>query len=69
VRLWLRNNSLSVFFLLLFLATVFAQSLAGHRAYNETQLAHDSPTISYTRYVVSSDFGAAVMENWQSEFL
>jgi hypothetical protein len=69
VRLWLRNNSLSLFFLALFLATVFAQSLAGHRAYNETQLAHDSPTISYTRYVVSSDFGAAVMENWQSEFL
>jgi hypothetical protein len=69
VRLWLRNNSLSLFFLTLFLATLFAQSIAGHRAYNETQAEHDSPTISWARYVVSSDFGAAVTENWQSEFL
>jgi hypothetical protein len=69
VRLWLRNNTLSLFFLLLFLITVFAQSLAGQRAYNQEQLEHDSPTISYARYLVSSDFGQAVMENWQSEFL
>jgi hypothetical protein len=69
VRLWLRNNSLSLFFLLLFLITVFAQSLAGQRAYNQEQLEHDSPTISYARYLVASDFGQAVMENWQSEFL
>jgi uncharacterized membrane protein YhaH (DUF805 family) len=69
VRLRLRNNSLSLFFLLLFLITVFAQSLAGQRAYNQEQLEHDSPTISYARYLVSSDFGQAVMENWQSEFL
>jgi hypothetical protein len=69
VRLWLRNNSLSLFFLLLFLGTVFAQSIAGHRRFNEAQLEHDSPTIPYGRYLLSSDFGQAVMENWQSEFL
>ena len=69
MRLWLRNNSLSLFFLFLFLITVFAQSLAGQRAYNQEQLEHDSPTISYARYLVSSEFGQAVMENWQSEFL
>jgi hypothetical protein len=69
VRPWLCNNSLSLFFLVLFLGTVFGQSLAGHRAYNQQQLAHESSTISYARYLVSSDFGEAVMENWQSEFL
>jgi hypothetical protein len=69
VRLWLRNNSLSLFFLVLFLVTVFAQSLAGHRVHNEEQVEHGSPTISYVRYLVSSDFGEAVTENWQSEFL
>ena len=69
MRLWLRNNSLSLFFLFLFLITVFAQSLAGQRAYNQEQLEHGSPTISYARYLVSSDFGQAVTENWQSEFL
>jgi hypothetical protein len=69
VRLWLRNNSLSLFFLVLFLVTVWAQSLAGHRAYNEEHVEHGAQAISYARYVVSSDFGQAVMENWQSEFL
>ena len=49
MRLWLRNNSLSLFFLILFLATIFGQSLAGLRAYNETQLEHDSPTVSWAR--------------------
>jgi hypothetical protein len=69
VRLWLRQNSLSLVFLVLFLVAVFGQSLAGQRAYNEEQLEHGSATISYARYLTSSDFGQAVTENWQSEFL
>ena len=54
MRLWLRNNSLSLFFGALFLAAVFAQSLVGLRAYNAGQLEHDSPTVSYARYVASA---------------
>jgi hypothetical protein len=69
MRLWVRNNSLSVFFGLLFLASLFGQSLAGHRVFNEEALEHGSQTISYVRYLVSSHFGEAVVENWQSEFL
>jgi hypothetical protein len=69
VRLWLRNNSLSLAFGLLFGAAVLGQSLAGHRSYNGDQLAHEEPTISYERYLVSSDFGQALLENWQSEYL
>jgi hypothetical protein len=69
MRLWLRNNSLSVFFGLLFLASLVGQSLAGHRVFNEEALEHGSQTISYVRYLVSSHFGEAVVENWQSEFL
>lgn len=65
----MRNNSLSLFFGLLFLVAVFGQSLAGHRAFNEEQLEHGFATVSYARYLTSSDFGQAVMENWQSEFL
>jgi hypothetical protein len=66
---WLRDNSLSVFFLALFLAALLGQSYAGHLEYNEELRSHDDPTVSWLRYVVSSQFGAAVMENWQSEFL
>jgi hypothetical protein len=69
MRLWLRNQSLSIFFLVLFLGTVLGQSIAGQRAFNEDQLQHGSETVSYSRYLLSSDFGQAMLENWQSEYL
>ncbi len=66
---WLREQSLSLFFLAIFLATTFAESVAGHRAFNQEQQEHQAATVSYARYLYSSDFGQAVMENWQSEWL
>src|ERR671914_1650917 len=69
MRLWIRNNSLSLVFGILFAAALFGQSVAGHRTFNDEQRAHGEPAVSYARYVVSSDFGEAVMENWQSEYL
>jgi hypothetical protein len=69
MRRALRDNSLSLVFLLLFLAALAGQSIAGHRLYNEDALAHGSETISYARYLVSSHFGQSVLENWQSEYL
>jgi hypothetical protein len=66
---WARDNSLSLFFLTLFLGALLGQSYAGYLDRNEELLAHDDPAISWDRYIVSSKFGAAVMENWQSEFL
>ena len=69
MRRWLHENSLALFFLVLCLATLVGQSIAGHLEYNEELAAHGDPSISWGRYVVSSHFGGAVMENWQSEFL
>ena len=69
MRLLLRNNSLTLVFTVLFLASLAGQSVAGMKSFNEEQLAHDSPAISYPRYLVSSHFGEAVVENWQSEYL
>lgn len=43
--------------------------MAGHDLYNQEQAAHGEPRLSFWRYVVSSDFGNSVMENWQSEYL
>jgi hypothetical protein len=68
VRL-VRENSLSLFFLAIFLLALVGQAIAGHAQYNNDQIAHMSETISFWRYVVSSEFGQAVMENWQSEYL
>jgi hypothetical protein len=69
MRLFLRNNSLTLVFTVLFLGALLGQSVAGWKLFNEEQLAHDSPTISYARYLVTSHFGEAVIENWQSEYL
>jgi hypothetical protein len=69
MRRWLFEQSLTLFFLTIFLLALVGQSIAGFFAYNDEQRAHDEQAISYGRYLVSSDFGGNVMENWQSEFL
>ena len=69
MRRFLRDNSLSLFFFGIFAVALVGQSLAGVRVYNEEQLAHGGETISYWRYLYSSHFGQAVLENWQSEYL
>jgi hypothetical protein len=69
MRRFLRQNSLSIVFLVLFLAALSGQAVAGHADFNEEQVRHGDPEMSLPRYVVSSDFGVAVMENWQSEYL
>jgi len=68
VRRFARENGLSLFFGALFLGTIVAQSLAGQRAENGSLEPGDSP-MSWWEYVRSPDFGGAVLENWQSEFL
>ena len=69
MRRFLRENSLSIFFGVILLLSLLGQSIAGWADYNEHARTHGEETIEYARYLVSSDFGAAVMENWESEFL
>jgi Domain of unknown function (DUF6766) len=69
MRRFLRQNSLGLAFGALFLACLIGQAIAGHLVYNEEQLDHGGEAISLGRYLTSSDFGQAVMENWQSEYL
>jgi hypothetical protein len=69
MRTFLKHNGLSVFFLALFLAALVLQAVAGHADLNENQDRHGDPHMSLGRYVLSSEFGTAVLENWQSEYL
>jgi hypothetical protein len=69
MRKWIRDNSLTLFFLVIFLAALVGQAIAGHILHNEDAIAHHGETMSFWRYIRSSDFGNAVMENWQSEYL
>ena len=70
-----KENGLSLFFLAIFLAALIGQAIAGHAAYNDDEVTHaqlldQTPeTLSFWRYVTTSSFAQAVMENWQSEYL
>ena len=54
MRRFLKDNSLSIVFLLLFLGALAAQSIAGWHAYNADQLEHHESVVSWSRYVTSS---------------
>jgi hypothetical protein len=69
MRTFLRNNSLGIFFGVLFLLTLVAQSVAGWHSFNDEHVGEGLGTIGYGAYVTSTDFAVAVAENWQSEFL
>jgi len=65
----LRDNGIALVFGGLCLITIAGEALVGVQVYNQEAIAHREDTISLGRYVVSSEFGANLMENWQSEFL
>src|SRR3954452_15968782 len=69
MRRVLREQSLTLFFGAIFIASLIGQAIAGHVSYNQEQIAHGEAAISLSRYATSSDFWNAVMENWQSEYL
>src|SRR5512132_2610221 len=69
VRRFIRDHSLSLFFLAIFLASLVGLAIAGHALHNDDAAAHGGTPMTFWRYIVSSDFGNAVMENWPSEYL
>jgi hypothetical protein len=66
---FVRNNSLALFFGLIFVLAVIGQAFAGQAELNNMLVASGLEPVSLSRYVTSSDFGVDVMENWQSEYL
>ena len=53
----------------LFFVFLAGQSVSGHRVFNEEQVDHRSPEISYVSYLTEGHFVEATFENWESEFL
>lgn len=68
-RGFVRDNSLSLVFGVLFLGALVGQAFAGLAEFNNGQVADGLATISFGRYVTSADFAVDVTENWQSEYL
>jgi hypothetical protein len=69
MRTFLRHNSLSLFFLALFVLSLAGQSVAGWHQANAVLVAEHLDRLTWAGYVTSSDFAVDVAENWQSEFL
>jgi hypothetical protein len=69
LRRFLKENSLSLFFFAIFVLALVGQAIAGHDVFNQQQLDHKEPAVSFWRYIASSHFAQAVTENWQSEYL
>jgi hypothetical protein len=69
MRRFVRENSLSLVFLTFFVLAVVGQAFAGWHDFNDQATAHSESTISFARYLASSNFGNALLENWQSEYL
>ena len=64
-----KQSTLSLFFLAIFLLTLLGQAFAGWSAFNNEHLADGLGTIGFSRYLTTASFAADVAENWQSEYL
>lgn len=65
----LYEHSLSILFLLLFLASFTLHTIGGGQEYIDEQLSHGQPGVTLLGYLGSSRFWFESFQNWQSEFL
>src|SRR3712207_1664795 len=66
----LYENSLSLAFLLLFVASLLLHAAGGSREYNQDQAEHGSgERVTTLSYMATSRFWFESLQNWQSEFL
>ncbi|MDV3220273.1 DUF6766 family protein [Intrasporangium sp.] len=68
-RGFLKDNALSLAFLLLLVVSLVGQAVSGVAGYNEEARTAGLQEISLWRYLTSSRFAVDVAENWQSEYL
>ncbi len=69
IVLKLYENSLAIFFFLLFFLSIWLHAVGGARDYSEEQVAHGESAVSTGQYVITSRFWFESFQNWQSEFL
>ena len=69
MRKFVRECSLSLFFGVIFVASLVGQAFAGWKQLNAEQVAEGLGRLSLSEYLTSSNFAGDVAENWQSEYL
>lgn len=66
---FLKNNSLSFTFFILFILSIIAQVIFGHQEYNRDLVDDGGTTVTFAEYLTSGHFIESTFENWESEFL
>jgi hypothetical protein len=69
MKKFLKNNGLSLSFLLLFTISIGLQIIFGLKEYNKFLIENNAATVDYVDYLYSGHFIEATFENWESEFL
>ncbi|MCU1540135.1 MAG: hypothetical protein JWM01_1082 [Arthrobacter sp.] len=65
----LYEHSLSIMFVLLFLASLVLHAIGGSEEYSSEQQSHGQPPVTVLEYLATSRFWFESFQNWQSEFL
>jgi hypothetical protein len=69
MKTFLRNNALSVCFILLFVFSLLGQIWFGLEEYNKELVDEGGARVSLGAYLFSGHFLQSTFENWESEFL
>ena len=69
MRRFLRDQGLAIAMFGIFVVTLIGLVLTGWSNHNEDQEEHGEAAVTLAAYVGTPDFGEAVFENWESEFL
>jgi hypothetical protein len=69
LRKFIREQSLSLVFALMFLGALVGQAFSGWAQFNNEQYAEGLGLITLGEYLMSADFAVDISENWQSEYL
>jgi hypothetical protein len=65
----LKNNGLSIVFLLLFIITIIGQAVTGLKQHNQEMEEEGGQVLEMGAYLTSGHFIQSTFENWESEFL
>lgn len=69
MKTFIRNNSLTIVFLFMFIICMVFQTLTGFHAYNLELTDQNHSSVRFAQYLSSGHFISATFENWESEFL
>lgn len=69
MKTFLKNNGLSICFILLFIGALLGQIFLGFKEHNKELIEEGGKIIPLSSYLTSGHFFQSTFENWESEFL